>query len=484
MAVPTRLFLVCVILTALIALLWTLRTGLSPTLDKVANISTNNSTSKESALIGSTLQEQCNSYPDNGNIAVIVKTGATEILDRVPTQLTSCLSCVKEPIIFSDLEQTLGSYKVRDVLAKFSPDVASDNPDFNLYRQQKALLAEGRDIEIPALRSLPNPIDDWRIKDKSAAWALDKYKFLHMIEQAWELQPDREWYVFIEADTYLSWPNLSRWLGTLNPDHDLYFGSPVQMFEHPHKIFFGYGGAGFILSRSAMRRMCVDHEGFASRYDSRVQKWFYGDFMVAYALDEEIQLHVADATPGMNPDEPLVIPFNERNWCEQVITMHHMHANQMDQVYRLEHARNFSDLRFRDVFHGTHPTGFPFKREDWDNKADEKTYALEVIENDVETVKGNFEPKVLVDPNASFINCELACIQNKMCFQFTFTEEWTRKDDGGTRKRTLCHLSKAFRLGKERLPARTAGLPGSKTWTSGWRSDRIARWIEAHDQCE
>ncbi len=112
------------------------------------------------------------------NIAFITKTGATEARDKIPSQLSTSLRCVADPLIFSDLDQTLGPYQAHDVLSRSSLMATANNRDFDIYYKQKELASEGREDEIPALASMPISRADWRTKGKSAAWALDKYKFL------------------------------------------------------------------------------------------------------------------------------------------------------------------------------------------------------------------------------------------------------------------------------------------------------------------
>ncbi|KAF7195476.1 hypothetical protein HII31_03070 [Pseudocercospora fuligena] len=130
----------------------------------------------------------CAKHLDLDNIAVVVKTGATAIHDRLPTQLSTALRCVKEPLIFSDLDANLGDLHVHDVLSNFTTSVAESNREFDIYRMQQEYLAQGKANDVPRLRNLPIPTKDWRTEGKSAAWALDKYKFLHMVERAWQLR--------------------------------------------------------------------------------------------------------------------------------------------------------------------------------------------------------------------------------------------------------------------------------------------------------
>lgn len=50
--------------------------------------------------------------------------------------------------------------------------------------------------------------------------------------------PEVDWFVYIEADTSLSWPNLLIWLQTLNPRKPLYLGAQNVIGD----TTFGHGG--------------------------------------------------------------------------------------------------------------------------------------------------------------------------------------------------------------------------------------------------
>ncbi|KAK5122301.1 hypothetical protein LTR85_004212 [Meristemomyces frigidus] len=426
----------------------------------------------------------CPASLGDDKIALIVKTGATEALERIPTQLVTSLRCVQHPIIVSDLEQTLGRHRIHDVLANIAPEDKDENPEFNIYRKQHEYVTSGRATELRSLSSLPISQDDWRTKGKTAAWGLDKYKFLHMVEKAWELQPQRDWYVFIEADTYISWPNLHSFLEHYDAQKPWYFGSAVLMHEHkPTILHFAYGGSGFILSGSVVKDWAINHSGLANRWDKRISEMWFGDFVLADALDEELQVTITDATPMMHPDEPALVPFGADTWCKPVATLHHLDSRQINELYQTEMALNSSHLRFKDVYRSAYLAGLPFRLDDQDNLADDHKFAIDVIPNDMERFHGQWEPKDLVDPNQSYNACELACIQNDGCFQFSFVTTTANEADGGTQ----CFLSSVFRLGRrrelEKWFDKKTKISYQRNWISGWRSDRISRWIEEHERC-
>lgn len=78
-----------------------------------------------------------------------------------------------------------------------SQELVDTNPDFQFYKQQKELWQKEKNID--SLRGAKNPEKN----EELAAWTLDKYKFIHVLEKTWAMAPDMDWYFFIDADTYL-----------------------------------------------------------------------------------------------------------------------------------------------------------------------------------------------------------------------------------------------------------------------------------------
>jgi hypothetical protein len=66
---------------------------------------------------------------------------------------------------------------------------------------------------------------DPRLPDYLAAWTLDKYKKLHIVEKACAMKPDLDWYLHIDADTYVIWPSLVEWLEQLDLSKESFLGS-------------------------------------------------------------------------------------------------------------------------------------------------------------------------------------------------------------------------------------------------------------------
>lgn len=429
----------------------------------------------------SSASDCCKTYPDPGNIAIVVKTGATAIHDRLPTQVSTSLQCVKEPLIFSDLESNLGDLHVHDVLSNFTSSVAENNEDFDIYRLQKTYLAQGRENDIRRLRELPIATKDWRTEGRNAAWSLDKYKFLHIVERAWLLRPEQDWYLFLEADTYLSWPNLLSWTSVLDPTQRMYLGHPVLMYEHEPRIYFAHGGAGILLSGATVREF-AEKQDLAKRWDNRIAKMWFGDFVLADALHEELRLGVSNASLSMSPDDPSAVTFRPEVWCQPLVTIHHMTSRQFDQLWQWEQKNSKSALLYKDLYEVMFPRGTSFMRKrNWDNGADDKAFALRLPSNatmhagDRKSTRRSFN----TSPHENFRNCQQACEQNPECMSFMWTNMVPRVQSGARTVEKHCHLSRAFRHGNARRPeTSTKEDIKRKIWMSGWSHDRIAEWVK------
>lgn len=84
------------------------------------------------------LDKSCSTFPDSEDILVIVKTGANEIHDKLPTQLLTSLRCYRDILVFSDLEQHIGPFEVHDALKNVSTAIKKQSPDFDYYHRLNA----------------------------------------------------------------------------------------------------------------------------------------------------------------------------------------------------------------------------------------------------------------------------------------------------------------------------------------------------------
>ena len=281
------------------------------------------------------LKNPCNTFPTPPDTLVIVKTGANEIYDKLPIQLLTMLQCYQDLLIFSDMEQRIGHYPVHDALDNFTEAIKLHNPDFDYYRTLQEYKRNRQDIST------------LRTDTGDAAWRLDKYKFLHMLEKTWKMRPFQKWYIFIEADTYLVRSNLLLWLERLDPSQPLYMGSPTYAGDGA----FAHGGSGFVLSGAAMSKFAEGDPGVASRYDELIENETFGDYILMKALrDKGVEL--SKRWPMLQAEKPASIPFGPgpdngvRHWCQPIVTMHHISPDEVSRLWEFEQQRVNVKVRF------------------------------------------------------------------------------------------------------------------------------------------
>ena len=285
-----------------------------------------------------TVPDPCAGFPDTSDILLVMKTGATEAYDKLPIHFLTTMKCIKDVVIFSDSEMHMGDYHLIDTLDEIAEDVKKDNGDFDLYRTLKQFEKLHQDP-----RTLKNGGSGW-----GNGWNLDKYKFLPMMVKTWRYRQDAKWYVFVEADTALNWYNLRTFLDTLNSEKHYYIGSPTYL-----DIEFAHGGTGYIISGSAMKTAVGGHPDIQKKYDGSVKPICCGDRMISRVLlDEDIKL--TRAWPMLNGEKPLTLPFGENQWCQPFITMHHMTAQEVSQVWTFQQKRLAAGNKVRTLSFSYH----------------------------------------------------------------------------------------------------------------------------------
>lgn len=284
--------------------------------------------SENSPAHGVVSDDVCAPFSGLEKVVITVKTGATEASRRLPVQLRTTLRCAPHVYIFSDMAQKIGDVEVLDSLAETSDEIKKESPDFEIYRKQQEIKDPERIMK--ELGKFKNPGSN-----DLAAWTLDKYKNMHLVEKTWELKPDMDWYLHVDADTYVLWPSLIEWLSRLDKKKDLFLGSMAYVGDNP----FGHGGSGILLSGDAMRIFASDHTGTAARWDPEVHNNCCGDFLLAMALKEYGIGPVMNSWPTINGESQNTIPFGDEHWCHPVVTMHHVTTDEMEEMALFENRR-------------------------------------------------------------------------------------------------------------------------------------------------
>ncbi|KAL4887893.1 hypothetical protein BDV59DRAFT_211767 [Aspergillus ambiguus] len=348
------------------------------------------------------------------DMLVVLKTGATEAQAKVPVHLNTTLSCVPHYTIISDYEEEIGGVRTHDVLRDVTrPKVteAAEQPEeFALYDRLRARGRQG------LLR------EDWRGssnsngegeqeeengpfgKSSNRGWRLDKWKFLPMLDRALQVRPTAQWYIFVEADTYVVWANLVAWLRQLDAAHAYYLGAPMQSGD----AVFAYGGAGIVLSQAAVRRVV---EFGARRPDvvaTRMAQHWAGDAILGRVLQEDVGVPLVWAWPMLQTSRAWELDsfgegYGRAPWCYPAVSYHHMTPEDVETLWRFEREW-FQEEQNAVLLHGDVFKGLLFNRtaphqDDWDNLASAHETGRRVNSLD---------------------ECALACDDDPRCLQFSF----------------------------------------------------------------
>jgi hypothetical protein len=74
------------------------------------------------SLTPSLNQPECARFAPAQEMLVVIKTGATEIHQKLPVHFQTTLQCIPHFVIYSDMPEEINGHQVHDVLASISPD--------------------------------------------------------------------------------------------------------------------------------------------------------------------------------------------------------------------------------------------------------------------------------------------------------------------------------------------------------------------------
>ncbi|KAI9779540.1 MAG: hypothetical protein M1839_007348 [Geoglossum umbratile] len=319
------------------------------------------------------------------DIHLIIKTGATELFEKLPVHFVTTLTHVPHYTIFSDIDQKLGDYVIHDSLIDYNKTMKETNPDFQLYMALQT--------------DKPLRQDPKRLKYKGG-WELDKYKNIYTLSKTFEERPDAKWYFFIDADTYVVWSNLLRWLKDKDHTKPLYFGA-AAMFKD---ITFGHGGSGYIVSNGAMRHVVGKNPNVAKLYEDEAANSCCGDHVLAkLLLDHGIEL--TRCYPTFNGETQYNTKFEDDKWCQPVITFHHMNPPDIEDLWEFEreNATANRNILYADVYDHFVAPQLVEERETWDNLSEDERWEKEQARE-----------------NGTWEECKGVCEADENCLQFSF----------------------------------------------------------------
>ena len=404
----------------------------------------------------------CRNFPGANDTVVILKTGSTELQDKLPVHLNTTLRCYPNHLIVSDYAETYHGESIIDALEDVDASYKDSHADFALYRKLqtsggRAALdpselsgpASGpQDIRIENLDGLTNSTKSG--KPTNPGWRLDKWKFLPMLNQTLNRFPDKKWYVFVETDTYVFWSTLLAYLAALDSEKKYYIGAQAQILD----VVFAHGGSGFALSRPALEgavRYYVERKEELER--STAIQWAGDCILGSVMRDSGTPLTWAwPIWQGGGVGEAVwgELEFGKRLWCFPAVSWHHLGPDAVQDMWEFEQWRSRGRkasssllppiIRHREIFKEyVLPRTAAESRRDWDNHS-----------GDDRGLVGSLE------------GCRGVCEADEACLQFML-------DSGGR-----CFTTALPSLGK------ASPLSGS---VSGWVQERMVRYYEEAEVC-
>ncbi|KAK0266609.1 hypothetical protein B0A54_03350 [Friedmanniomyces endolithicus] len=396
-------------------------------------------------------------------VVVVMRTGATEIKDKLPVHFNTTLRCYPDTLIFSDYAEVFQGHQVHDALANVDAHLKETNADFAHYLRLQVLGREGlgKD-ELHGETWESGPVG----KNDNPGWRLDKWKFLPMIQDTLKLRPEKQWYVFVEPDTYVVWSNMVQWLQTLEPTEASYYGSEVLIGND----VFAHGGSAFVLSNPAMRKGAEIYASHPEEWHTRTAQHWAGDCILGTAL-VSAGVPFTWAWPMFQGGNPVDMDWEDakekrRLWCAPALSYHHFETHEVETMWAFEQqhildlmavmeekkstaASSFfggtdTILRHSDVFRRYIRPNLVHERTDWTNMSPD------LIEHSARIAKPIEE---------RMADCEAACIAKKTCLQYAVSA-------------IGCSTSDHFKTGRAFRGVR-----------SGWILPRVEHWTKSMDTC-
>lgn len=420
-------------------------------------------------------QIQCPKLPITDDILVVLRTGATEALEKLPVHFQTTLRCVGDYVVYSDLDEEIAGHRVKDVLeGSVSERLRTSENSAQEFALYERLRSQGRQGIANASSSDHRGSGPLGAQD-NPAWKLDRFKFLPMVDKALKHRPSAKWFVFVEADTYLVWDNLVSYLTRFNHTFPLYIGRQISIGD----VVFAHGGTGFVLSNPAMRRVVQHRDTHLDFYNDYTAANWAGDMVLGKIL-ADVDVPLFWAFPHFQGDPVNLLDINvteieRRMWCYASITYHHMQESEIRSLSTWEMSRaahpqgRNTTLTHGEVFKQFIVPRLKLKMENWDN-----------FSMDFETDATS---------SSSFESCKAACEAKPTCLQFAYA---------GTAAGATCSTSTRVLLGEAAArkcieyssPAHKcirwqsdSGDGGSTGWMqSGWMLHRMNSYVDDMDK--
>lgn len=272
----------------------------------------------------STTSLPCYNLAGADDVLVIVKTGATESTVKLPTHFKTTLRCVPHYVVYSDFDEDIDEHHVYDALDEVNEEIKHTFQEFEIYNRMQQMGRAG--------------LDSAELTEGTGGrgWQLDKWKFLPIVDKALKVKPDAKWYVFVEADTYMVWPNMLAWLSRLDASKPYYMGSQTQIGN----IVFAHGGSGYVVSGPSMRAASEKHVSELAHYDAFTNEQWAGDCVLGQIL-ADVGTQLTWSWPMIQGETPATLDHSQEGWakklwCYPAVTYHHISPAEVSSMWAFE----------------------------------------------------------------------------------------------------------------------------------------------------
>ncbi|KAH0075934.1 glycosyltransferase family 31 protein, partial [Aureobasidium melanogenum] len=212
------------------------------------------------SLLVQPTDEHYKHLPGANETLVIMRTGSTELQDKLPIHLATTLLRYPDSIIFSDFEEDFENHHIVDALENYGRTI----------------------LRVEELSGKSIWVDHGAGKANNPGWKLDKFKFLPMVNGTLHEYPDKKWYIFVEPDTFIFWQNMLVYLSNLDWTKPYYLGGQMQIGD----VLFGQGGHEFIVSRPALQNVVTHYQAHQKEYEDFTDGHWAGDCVLGKAFKD------------------------------------------------------------------------------------------------------------------------------------------------------------------------------------------------------
>ncbi|KAF2499401.1 hypothetical protein BU16DRAFT_454851 [Lophium mytilinum] len=389
----------------------------------------------------------CPISPLSNDVQLILKTTATEVLENLPVHLETTLRCVPNYLIYSDHAESLADIPIHDALSSLPTVLGSPRPEFALYNHLRTHGRAGLNTTLTL--------------NTTSAATLEKWKTIPTLHDVLHRRPTAKWYVFIDLDTYIVWPNLLAYLSRFDARKPWYIANRAHLGNHPQ--VFANGDAGYALSAPAIRKMLAHISLHRKNFESLIESEWAADILMYQAL-KDVGIEMFSSYPHFQGDAPAGLNFNatqigRQPWCYAPVSYGNMRPEERRALWKFEQGwqRRWEGsgavLRHRDVFKGLVLPRLPAARRGWDNM----WWNLEREEQEAWF---------------SFTQCRTLCESLAKCRQFAYAVG-------------KCEISDELTLGYETVKGVNWLKSQMPDVTSGWVVKRFPEYVKKMDlSCE